>query len=99
MQMAEDEIIDLFDETVSNVAQKIADDTHSDLDSATYIAKMITLKSAAEGRDLEDIIEEVERWALDQSAKKILLTDVIAQISEQIIEETGAAADLAVVQA
>jgi len=26
---------------------------------------MITLKSAAEGRDLEDIIEEVERWALD----------------------------------
>ena len=65
MDIAEETLIDIFDQTVREVAMQVATDTQIDIDSANYIAKMIMSRAAAEGRQIEDLIAQVEQWAQD----------------------------------
>ena len=65
MDIAEETLIDIFDQTVREVAMQVATDTQIDIDSANYLAKMIMSRAAAEGRQIEDLIAQVEQWAQD----------------------------------
>ena len=65
MDIAEETLIDIFDQTVREVAMQVATDTQIDIDSANYLAKMIMSRAAPEGRQIEDLIAQVEQWAQD----------------------------------
>lgn len=65
MDIAEKTLIDIFDQTMRKIVMQVATDTQIDLDSASYLAKMIMSRAAAEGRKIEDLIAQVEQWAQD----------------------------------
>lgn len=97
--MAEETVADVFNQAVEDVAAQLEADTQVNEEAAHSLAKMVTMKAATEKRTLESIIDQVESWAHDQAVKKAKLAEVIAQISNQISQETGAAAEQAVAQA
>jgi len=97
--MAEETVVDVFNQAVEDVAAQLEADTQVGEEAAHSLAKMVTMKAATEKRSLESIIDQVESWAHDQAVKKANLAAVIAKISNQISQETGAAAEQAVAQA
>ena len=80
MAMAEDSVAAVFDQVTADVAEQIAADTQIDADAANSIAKLITVKSAADGSPIEEIVAQVEQWAQDSAVQKTLLIDALSKI-------------------
>lgn len=83
-RVAEDMVADVFDKIVFDVAAQVQQDTSIDEDAAYSLAKLISTKAVKEDRDPQQIIEQIEDWAKEQSVKKILLAEVLESIAYQI---------------
>lgn len=63
--VAEEKMDAIFDQVVFDVAEQLKSDTSIDEQAAHSLAKMITMKAAAEHRSPGEILSLVEGWAKD----------------------------------